>query len=1050
MIRLFGLLALLLLNSSYLLPPTSLQAQEKRESINGEHFRALSFRHIGPFRGGRSVAVSGVRQDPMVYYMGTTGGGMWKTEDAGISWKNISDGQFKMGSVGAIGVAESDPNVIYVGMGEHAIRGVMTSHGDGVYKSVDGGKSWKHVGLEKSKHISDVIVHPTNPNIVFVSAQGGAHGPNEERGIYRTIDGGVNWEKVLYIDENTGASGLSMDMTNPRILYAAMWEHTRYPWKVLSGGEGSGLYKSTDGGTNWVKLKKGLPATMGKAGISVLRANPNRVFAIIEADESGLYRSDNGGMSWQRVNKDRIAVTRSWYYMEVFADPQNEDVVYVINAPMLKSIDGGKTLSNVPVPHGDNHDLWIHPDDNQTMINANDGGSNISFNGGKSWSTQQNQPTVQFYRVITDNRFPYYVYGGQQDNSTVAIASRTNGRGIGWKGWYAVSGGESAFIDFDDPDNPRYVYGGSYQGNISVLDHQSMEVKDIMAYPVVGLGSKPKEMKYRFNWNAPIIVSDFDKQTIYHGAQMVLKSTDKGLSWEEISPDLTRNEKEKQDWGGGPFTNEGAGGENYNTISYMVESPHKQGELWVGTDDGLLHKTTDGGTNWENITPKKLPEGIINSIDISLHDAQTAYITFLRYKLNDYTPYAYKTTNGGKDWELITEGIEEEMYVRVVREDPKRKDLLYAGTENGLYLSFDGGKQWEKYPFNLSSAPINDLTFQNNDLVLATSGRGFWILDDLSALQQVNLDRKRSAMQLFEPKETVRWDVPVGPKPPSDEGQNPMNGVIIDYFLSDAIADSVELKLEIRNEVEELIRSYSNQKDNNFKSWPGGPQPEAVLSSRKGINRFAWDMRHESLPPVDGVFVLGDYRGSIVPPGMYSAHLILGDQKHEVPIKLLADPRIEANEADFQDQYELMLQAGNAVREMHAQVNRMRKANHQLVVHKEMMGGDAGYEELTKMADQLIESLSDWERALIQPDQETFQDVINFPNQLNAEFMNLKQRVDGAHPQVTEGAKARLQDLLSAWQAHKSALDKIIKEDIAAFNNVYREREVPAIILEKE
>ncbi|MCJ7467519.1 MAG: glycosyl hydrolase, partial [Maribacter sp.] len=623
-------------------------AQSKRKTkmatpevvLTDSMFHGLKWRNIGPFRGGRSVASSGVVGQPMTYYFGGVGGGIWKTVDDGITWKNVSDGFLKTGTVGAIGVSESNPNIVIAGMGEHAARGVMTSMGDGVYKSTDAGKTWKHIGLDHVRHISDVIIHPTNPDIIFIAAQGAQYGPSSDRGIYRSNDGGANWEKVLYVNDRTGASSLSMDMKNPLILYTAFWEHRRYPWTMESGGKSSALYKSNDGGTTWDKLTEGLPKEFGKAGISVSRANPELVFAVIEAEgeKGGVYRSDDAGKKWNQINKDRINITRSWYYMEIFADPQNENIVYVLNAPVTRSIDGGKTFAPLATPHGDNHHLWINPFDNQKMINSNDGGANISNNGGASWSTQENQPTSQFYRVITDNLVPYNVYGGQQDNSAIAIASRTNGQGIDWKDWYSVAGCESAYLAFD-PDNPEFVFGGCYQGIIEKWVRASHEAKPIKEYPELNLGNVPENFKYRYNWNAPIISSPHDRNTIYHGGNVVFKTTDAGNSWQVISPDLTRNEKSKQGPGGIPYTNEAAGGENYNTLMYLVESPHEKGVLWAGSDDGLVHLTKDGGQHWENVTPPNVGEGIVNSIEVSPHDPASAYVVVMRYKSMDLKPY---------------------------------------------------------------------------------------------------------------------------------------------------------------------------------------------------------------------------------------------------------------------------------------------------------------------------------------------------------------------------------------------------------------------------
>ncbi len=730
------------------------QAAAAEEAYADELFQAMKWRLIGPFRGGRSVTAAGVVSDPLTYYFGATGGGVWKTTDAGITWKNVSDGFFKTGSVGAVTVSESDPNVIYVGMGEHAVRGVMDSHGDGVYKSTDAGRTWTHMGLDTSRAISRIRIHPSDPETVYVAVQGAPHAPTEDRGIYRSTNGGTNWKKVHFVSDRAGAADLAMDMTNPRILYASYWDHLRPPWKVESGGEGSGIWKSIDSGDNWEKLTEGLPELMGKIGIDVSRANPDRVFANVEAEEGGLFRSDDAGKTWTHMNKTRIIQTRSWYYMEVFADPQDAETVYVLNAPMMRSTDGGKTFTQIRVPHGDNHDLWINPTNNKIMINANDGGANVSFNGGESWSTQQNQPTAQFYRVITDNHFPYWVYGGQQDNTSVATASAAPG-GIGWKDWVAVSGCESAYLAFD-PDNPEEVYGGCYQGLIDVWNRTTGTRKSIMAYPFLGLGTFPRDQKYRFNWNAPIVASPHDPSVIYHAGNVVFKTTDKGQSWQPISPDLTLNDVEKQGPGGGPITNEGAGGENYNTIYYFVESPHQAGTYWVGTDDGLVHISRDGGQNWKAVTPEGIGEAMINSIEVSPHDPATAYIAVTKYKFNDFTPHIFKTNDYGESWQRIVEGIEDEAWVRAVREDPVRTGLLYAGTELGIYISFDDGLAWQKWQLNLPIVPITDLTIRNNDLVAATQGRAFWILDDLSPVQQITTETAEADVHLFEPRPAIQ------------------------------------------------------------------------------------------------------------------------------------------------------------------------------------------------------------------------------------------------------------------------------------------------------
>lgn len=1038
-----------------LIAPISLQSQRNKKKSNeplvnveDSLFHGLHWRNIGPFRGGRSVASSGVVGQPMTYYMGTVGGGIWKTVDEGMTWNNISDGFLKTGTVGAIAVSESNPNIVIAGMGEHAARGVMTSMGDGVYKSTDAGKTWKHMGLEETRHISDVIIDPINPNTIFVSAQGAQYGPSAQRGVYRSTDGGETWENVLFVDTITGASALSMDMTNPTILYAAMWQHRRFPWIMESGGENSGIYKSTDGGTTWNQLKEGLPTEMGKIGLSVSRANPDRVFAVIEAEgeKGGVYRSDDAGKKWTLVNTDRINITRSWYYMEIYADTQNENLVYVLNAPMTKSIDGGKSFSTLSTPHGDNHHLWIDPFNNQRMINSNDGGANVSNNGGKSWSTQENQNTAQFYRVITDNLVPYNVYGGQQDNTTVAIASRTNDEGIDWKDWYAVAGGESAFLAFD-PDNPQLIYGGTYQGNIDKWDATTKESKPIKQYPELGLSISPENAKYRYNWNAPIITSPHNRKTIYHGGNVVFKSTDEGQSWEVISPDLTRNETEKHGLGGAPFTNEAAGGEIYNTLTYLTASPHEEGVIWAGSDDGLVHVTKDGGANWTNVTPEGIKEGIINTIEVSPHDSATAYVVLMRYKSMDFGNYIFKTTDYGATWSKITKGITgDNTFTRVVREDKKVKGLLYAGTETGLFISLDDGLNWQPLQLNLPLVPITDLIIQDNDLVAATSGRAFWILDDIATLQ--HLKTPKQTINIFQPKDTYLFKGGSSEKPIPGLGSNPKSGVTLDYYLNEK-QDSTELKLEVL-ENGTVIRTLTNQKPKDFKSWPGGPSKPAVLPSEKGYNRFTWDFKRNSLPAVDKVFVLGGHDGSTVGPGTYTIRLSMGENSVETTAKVLPHPKVKGSLADYAEQQEHLKTIEATVVEIHNSVNAMRSAKSQLKQYAELLKNNEKAEALLKQGDSLVKRISTWEENLIQPNQKTFQDVINFENKLNAQLLNLRGYIDVAEPKVTAGAKVRLQDLLGIWRSYKAEHDAIINTEMASYNNLFRSLEIPALIVSEE
>ena len=722
----------------FLFSATIIHAQTKTDSSKVDYnkqFSAVKWRSIGPFRGGRSNCGTGVPGDINTYYMGTTGGGLWKTDDLGLNWTNISDGYFKTGSVGAIAVPESDANVVYVGMGEHAVRGVMTHHGDGVYKSTDAGKTWKQMGLEATQHIARIVVHPKDANTLLVAAQGALYSKSKERGIYKSTDGGTTWKNVLFVNEHTGCNELSMDMNNPRIIYASMWEHGRKPWQVISGGAGSGLYKSVDGGDTWQKLTTGLPTEMGKMSIAVSRSNAEKVYALIESDSDkeagGLFVSNNAGASWSRITNDHRLIQRAWYYIELFVDPNNDQTVYVLSAPALRSRDGGKTWENLSGTHGDYHDLWINPKNSNNMIISNDGGSAVSVNFGKTWSPQNQMPTAQFYRINVDNQFPYRIYGGQQDNTSVSIPHRTfGGSAITVSDWEASAGGESAFLAFD-PNNPRYVLGGSYQGTIEVLDTKAKASTNIMPSPIQYLGRDAKEMKYRYNWNAPIIWSKHEhlsdqgigaSNTYYHGSQLLLKTTDMGRTWKEVSPDLTRNEKDKQGKPGVPYTNEAVGAENYGTLAYVLESPHEKGVIYTGSDDGYVYITKDAGVSWTNITPSGLQECLINAIEVSPHDKATVYIATTRYKFNDHTPGLYKSTDYGKTWMKINNGIANNAFTRVVREDDVRKDLLYAGTELGVYLSFDGGKNWQPFQLNLPLTPITDLRVHKGDLIAATSG----------------------------------------------------------------------------------------------------------------------------------------------------------------------------------------------------------------------------------------------------------------------------------------------------------------------------------------
>lgn len=1021
----------------------SLHAQKKRQlpveqkqleepAISDSLFPGLKWRNIGPFRGGRATTVCGVIQDPYTFYFGSTGGGVWKTDDGGAKWTNISDGFFNTGSVGAIDVAPSDPNVIYVGMGEAPIRGVMTSHGDGVYRTTDGGETWKHLGLSDARQISQVRVHPTNPDWVYVAVQGSPYMPTSERGIFLSKDGGANWMKIHSVDSSTGACDLSLDVTNPRILYAAYWDHQRHPWQMRSGGKGSSIWKTTDSGETWTRLSQGLPdSIMGKIGIAVSPADNNRVYAIIESDQGGLYRSDNGGKTWTLVNKDRILRARSWYYMHIFADPKNRDKVVVLNAPFMQSIDGGRTFQRVMTPHGDNHDLWIHPENPMIMINGNDGGANISYNGGRTWSTQSNQPTAQFYRVNADNRFPYYVYGGQQDNSTVAVPSGSSGAGIPLKDFYPVGGCESAYTAFD-PDDPRFVYSGCYQGIITEYDTKLELEKDIMAYPHLGLGENPADMRYRFNWNAPIIMSQHDKKVIYHAGNQVLKSSDRGINWEEISPDLTGNDPEKLVAGGGPITNEGAGGENYQTIMYLAESPHNPQVLWAGSDDGLVHLTRNGGTEWQNVTPPDMMEGMVNCIEVSPHEPGTAYLAYTRYKFNDFTPHVYITHDYGKNWQDLAQGFDGDAHVRVVREDTRKPGLLYAGTETGLYLSWNGGEQWHKFQLNLPVVPITDLKVHHNDLIAATAGRAFWILDDLTPLQ--NWDKgMEGAIALFDPAQVFLWG---GPRNDSltDMGTNPDFGLVAFYNLPNIKSDE-ELKFIVTDDHGEEIKSFSNKsKEPN----------EKIKIKKQGVNKLVWNLVPDGVDPIKGLITLGGNSSPKIRSGMYHLQMVYAGDTLKTDFQVLEDPRLEVSPADIARKKDWLEKLDLAARDLTESVKAMNYVIEQIEALNKRLA-IASDTTLLSTGKSVIATIDSLKKQLVQEKQKTFQDVINFPNQLDAKIRHIQSIIEESYPPVTTGQTTRAMEVLDDWKMKKDKWLYIQANDVQQFNKAIDQSDIPFI-----
>ena len=1016
-----------------------------------DYFQPLKFRNIGPFRGGRSVTASGVVGQPMTYYMGTTGGGLWKTTNAGGRWDNISDGYFEMGSVGAVAVSTSNPNIVYCGMGEHAPRGVMTSYGDGMYRSNDAGKTWTKLGLEKTQHISRIIIHPTNPEIVYVAAQGALYAPNKERGVYRSKDGGKTWENILFVDEGTGAVELSMDANNPLTLYAAMWEHQRKPNIVISGGPGSGLYKSTDGGDTWKELTEGLPEEKGKMAITVSPANSDKVYALIESDSNqdkgGLFVSNNAGKSWSMVSGDNRLVQRAWYYIEVFADPNDEDTVYVLSASMFRSEDGGKSWETISVPHGDTHDLWVNPADSKNMVMANDGGATITFDYGKNWTLLDNMPTAQFYRINTDNLFPYNIYGGQQDNTSVKIASLSVGRwSIGREDWHYSAGGESAFLAFD-PDDPRYVMGGSYLGTIEILDMESKMSTDVMAAPIQYLGREARNMKYLYNWNAPIIWSQHEPGTFYHGAQLVLRTRDNGVIWEEISPDLTRNQDELQGNGGGPYTNEAVGAENYGTLAYIMESPHEKGVLYTGSDDGLVHVTKNGGQSWENITPKGLKECLVNAIEVSPHDPATVYIATTRYKFNDYTPSLYKSTDYGKTWANISNGIPYGAFTRVVREDQERKGLLYAGTEKGLYISWNEGKNWESLQLNLPKTPITDLKVHQGDLIVATSGRSFWILDNLTTLAQYK--GMVNETTIYKPEDAMHgyWGSPMNSSSKSVsgtnpyEGVNPANGMVIYYNLPKAM-DSTEITMEIKNSQGKVVRSFSSKRDESYVPHHGGGAPPApVLGKEKGLNRFVWDLKTPIMPGIPSVYIEANFTGHKVPPGSYAINLMVDGKTVSTQGMVVPTPNTGMTQERFEEQDRFMNELEANLTDMHNKVNMLYKVQGQL---KDLMK-DLASEELKKEGQALLDKLKAWDEDMVQRKSQAYDDVENFPNKFTAEYLFLMNQSNSSLPRVNKSSIDRRNELDAQWVGLKQRAETLINTDIPNFNKKLWENGVGAI-----
>jgi len=1037
-------------------------------------FHAMEWREIGPYRGGRSAAVTGIPGDPRTYYFGATGGGVWKTTDAGQSWRNVADGFFG-GSIGAVAVSEWDPNVVFVGGGEKTVRGNV-SHGDGIWKSVDAGKSWSFVGLPESRHVPRIRIHPKDPDLVYAAVLGHLFGPNEERGLYRSSDGGGSWERVLFANEDAGAVDLAMDPTNPRILYASTWRVRRTPWALESGGEGSALWKSTDGGDNWEELSdnEGFPeGTLGIIGVTVSPSDPENLYAMVEAEEGGVYRSRDGGETWAKANEDRSLRQRAWYYTRIYADPADADTVYVLNVRFWKSKDGGKTFESIDVPHGDNHDLWIAPEDPLRMIESNDGGANVSFDGGATWSRQDNQPTAQFYRVSLDDHVPFRLLGGQQDNSAVRILHRTRGRGIGTRDWEPTAGGESGHIAAK-PGEPDVVYGGSYGGFLLRADHRTEEVRGVDVWPDNPMGWGAAELAYRFQWNFPIFFSPHDPETLYAAANVLFRTRDGGGSWEAISPDLTRNDESKMGPSGGPITKDNTSVEYYGTIFAAVESPLEAGVLWTGSDDGLIHLSRDGGESWENVTPPTAPEWIqINSIETHPFEPGGLYVAGTMYKQDDFRPYLFRTTDWGESWTRIDSGIDPGHFTRVVRADPETPGLLYAGTERGVWVSFDDGGHWQPLQLELPIVPITDLAVKDGRLAAATQGRGFWMLDDLAPLRQLSTEVARAPVHLFAPAPAWRID---GAQVEEDAGRgnNPPPGAVVDFILADPEVGT-QVSLAFLDGQGELLRefhgAYEGESDEDAEEAGDGAEGEpdggeeatseeeeaeeddddGKLELRAGHNRFAWDLRLAEAEDFEGMILWGGgTEGPRVPPGSYRVRLTVRDTVLTEPFELRADPASASTVANLEEQFRFLREVRDKLTEVHTQIRRIRAVRGQLGDLKKRLGKDGDGKEIREAADALDEAMTAVEEALYQTRNQSPQDPLNFPIRLNDKLAAVAGvAAIGDHAPTSQAWEVK-RELEGKIDAQLATLAGIWDDRLLALNAMVQEAAVPALTMEEE
>jgi len=1007
-------------------------AQKKKPSQNNldnKYLTSLTWRNIGPFRGGRSCAVTGVANKPNLYYFGSTGGGVWRTTDAGNTWENISDGYFG-GSIGAVTVSESDNNIIFVGQGEETVRG-NTSHGNGIWKSVDAGRTWEFAGLKNSGHIGRIRIHPKNPDVVFVAVMGDLFKDSEERGVYKTSDGGASWKRVLFEDAGSGAVDLIFDPSNPRILYASTWTVRRNPYSLSSGGDGCKLFKSTDNGETWneISSKPGFPKGLkGIIGVTVSPANPDRVWAQVENEpDGGLYRSENGGNSWNKVNNDRDLRQRAWYYTRIYADPQNTEKLYVLNVNYHTSQDGGKSFKSRNAPHGDHHDLWIAPEDPNRMIIGDDGGAQISFDGGENWTSYLSQPTAQFYRVTTDNSFPFRIYGGQQDNSSIRINHRSDGYFITEKDWESTAGGEAGSHAIYE-DNQDLVFGGEYGGFMMKLNHKTSEAQATNVWPNNPLGHGVEDMKYRFQWNYPIFFSKHNKNKLYVFSNYVHASTDFGNSWETLSPDLTTDDKSKQGPSGGPITKDNTAVEYYCTIFAAAEGVKNGAILWTGSDDGLIHVSQDEGKSWKNVTPSGLPEFTqINSIEADPFNDGGLYVAATRYKWGDYQPYLYYTKDFGKSWKRIDDGINRDHFTRVVRTDPNKQGLLFAGTENGLYVSLNNGENWQTFQSNLPIVPITDLAVKDRHLIAATQGRSFWIVDDLSPLYEMDKNFSETA-HLFAPKPTYALNAGYGGKSKT-MGENHPDGAIINYYLESTDTSTTTYTLTFKNAKGEVVRTFSSKAKNKKNLW----------IPKDGASRFVWNLETEGVDDVEGMinwWVLES--GPKALAGNYTVEMQIDEETFTAPLEILKDPRLSASDADLQAQYDFVLSIRDKMNEINKTITSIRKVRGQLQTLEKNSEDNDLKTEMTS----LIDKMTNIEEALYQTKNRSPQDPLNFPIRLNNKYGHLGALATvGFNKPTTQmyGVKAELETLINAELEKWNALEV----DLSGMNEKLRQNAAP-------